>query len=250
MGRKFQLSQTNNADEYDRNGFLIIEQALTNDEISRYRRVIDRFDRTITDNSGGIINSESRKPGEHLEFRNAIAHADELLELMVHRTTFPLLTQLMNGHLTLTTSHVFIRPTSTEVAKKDFDLDGHALTGWHRDGPAYDISEQNGALPWLHTKIGYFLTDTTIPDCGALRVIPGSHKYSGPAPIAEGESEPYGAIELKVSAGSAVFFDNRLFHTVGQNLSSVTRENIYIGYCWRYLRSMDTAVRLTERCWL
>ena len=220
--------------EFDRNGFLIVEHALTNDEISRYRHVLERFDHTISENYGGVINSAARKAGEHLELRNAVAQADELLDLMVQPTTFPLLTQLMNGHITLTTSHVFIRPTSPKGTKKD-----SKQIGWHRDGPAYGASEQNGVLPWLITKIGYFLTDTTIPDCAALRVIPGSHKYAGPAPIAEDESEPYGAIEVKVKAGSAVFLDNRLFHSVGPNLSSVARETIYIGYCWRYLKSID-----------
>ena len=153
--------------EFDRNGFLIIEQALTNDEISRYRHVIDRFDHTIAENYGGVINSTARKAGEHLELRNAVAQADELLDLMVQPTTFPLLTQLMNGHITLTTSHAFIRPTSPKGTKKD-----SKQIGWHRDGPAYGASEQNGVLPWLITKIGYFLTDTTIPDCAALRIIP------------------------------------------------------------------------------
>ena len=220
--------------EFYQNGFLIVEHALTNDEISRYRHVIDRFDHTISENYGGIINSTAREAGEHLELRNAVAHADELLDLMVQPTTFPLLTQLMNGHITLTTSHAFIRPTSPKGTKKN-----SKQIGWHRDGPAYGASEQNGVLPWLITKIGYFLTDTTIPDCSALCVVPGSHKYSGPAPIAEGESEPYGAIEVKVKAGSAVFLDNRLLHSVGPNFSSVARENIYIGYCWRYLKSID-----------
>ena len=220
--------------EFDRNGFLIIEDALTNEEVSTYRQVIARFDQTISDNYGGIINSTPREAGEHLELRNAIAHADELLDLMVQPTTFPLLTQLMNGHITLTTSHAFIRPTSPKGTKRD-----SKQIGWHRDGPAYGASEQNGVLPWLITKIGYFLTDTTIPDCAALRIIPGSHKYSGSAPIAEGKSEPFGAIEVKVKAGTAVFLDNRLFHSVGPNFSSVTRENIYIGYCWRYLKCLD-----------
>ena len=115
--------------EFDRNGFLILEHALANDEISRYRQVIERFDHTIAANNGGIINSEPRKAGEHLELRNAVAHADELLDLMVQPTTFPLLTQLMNGHITLTTSHVFIRPTSPKATKKD-----SKQIGWHRDG--------------------------------------------------------------------------------------------------------------------
>eukprot|EP01044_Picomonas_judraskeda_P000670 COSAG03_NODE_31_length_18330_cov_15.424936_12_plen_70_part_00 len=31
-----------------------------------------------------------------------------------------------------------------------------------------------GTTPMIALKIAYFLTDTTIPDCGAMRVIPGT----------------------------------------------------------------------------
>ena len=153
---------------------------------------------------------------------------------MVQPTTFSLLAHLMSGHITLATSHVFVRPTSPVGTHRDFKQ-----IGWHRDGPAYGAAEQNGTLPWLFTKIGYFLTDTTIADCGALRLVPGSHKYAGPAPTAECESEPYGAIEIAVKAGTAVLLDNRLFHSVGPNFSALARETIYVGYCWRYLRPLD-----------
>jgi len=218
--------------DFHRNGFLVIEDALAPDEIAHYRKVVARLDQTITENYAQRDKCQPRRPGEHLELRNAVAHAEELLDLMVHPTTFPLLVELMSGKLTLTTSHVFLRPRSPEEASYDYKQ-----IGWHRDGQAQVMPGE--PRPWLYTKIGYFLTDTTLPDCGALRVVPGSHRYDGPAPAPEPTAEPYGAIEVRVKAGTAVIFENRLFHAVGPNFTDLTRENIYLGYCWRFIRPID-----------
>ncbi|MBL8992190.1 MAG: phytanoyl-CoA dioxygenase family protein, partial [Spirochaetia bacterium] len=115
---------------------------------------------------------------------------------------------------------------------------------WHRDGPNPSPKEVNGALPWLYTKIGYFFTDLTIPAAGALRVVPGSNSYGGNVPTFGGE--PYGAPEFNVKAGSAVIFENRLLHAVGPNYSKIARKNIYIGYCFRYIRPIDYITQPAE----
>src|SRR5207237_214980 len=96
----------------------------------------------------------------------------------------------------------------------------------------------NGQWPWLYSKIGYFLSDLTIPDAGALRVVPGSHRTLYPAKQ-PGSPDPYGAVELKVKPGTAVIFENRLWHAVGPNYSAVPRKNVYFGYCWRWMRPID-----------
>jgi ectoine hydroxylase-related dioxygenase (phytanoyl-CoA dioxygenase family) len=221
--------------EFERNGFIIVEDALDAEEVAHFRSVIDRLDHDVEASYGGQFQDQPRQPGERLELRNAVAAADELLDLMVHPSAFPLLVQLMNEHIALTTSHVFIRPTSP----KDVD-DSFKQIGWHRDGPAYPCHQnESPERPWLYTKIGYFLTDTTIPDCGALRVVPGSHRYNGPAPEAKNSSEPHGAVDVGVKPGTAVIFDNRVLHAVGPNRSPIARENVYFGYCWRYLRAID-----------
>ena len=36
-----------------------------------------------------------------------------------------------------------------------------------------------------------------------------------------------------------MIFDNRLWHAVGPNYSTVPRKNIYFGYCWRWMRPID-----------
>jgi ectoine hydroxylase-related dioxygenase (phytanoyl-CoA dioxygenase family) len=218
--------------EFDLNGFLIIEDALTPAEVSRYLGIVDRLDRACPTTFGG----KPRQPGEPLELRNSVAHPQgrELLDLLMHDAAFPAIVDLMGHNICMTTSHVFIRPPSPAGTKREFKA-----IGWHKDGPPNDMTPpMNGRYPWLYTKIGYFLTDLTIDDGGALRVVPGSHRVTRPAQ-APGAPDPYGAIEIKCKPGTAVIFENRLWHAVGPNYSDVARKNVYFGYCWRWMRPID-----------
>ncbi len=219
---------------FQRNGFVVVENVLNQQEIADYRAVLKRFDNDVTHNYGGKQSDNPRQPGEHLELRNAVAHAPEIRDLMVHPQAFPLLLDIMGPNICLTTSHGLLRPPSPAGTTRDFKQ-----AGWHRDGQAFSTCEPGGQLPWLYTKIGFFLTDTTIPDCGALRAVPGSHRYSGAIAQDEDHWDPYGAVDVGVKAGSIIIFDNRIYHSVGPNYSDITRENIYIGYCWRHLRPID-----------
>lgn len=215
--------------QFQDNGFFVLPGLLTEQEIEKYIAVIDRADREITVDQKG-----ERTPGTPLELRNAVTFDPSLVDLLSHRRALPYISDLMGPDIAMTTSHIFIRPTSPAGVGA-----GYKQIGWHRDGPARRPLQVNGNEPWLYTKIGYFLTDLTIPNAGALRVVPGSHRYGGPPPQAGPDAEPYGSIEVKVKAGDAVIFENRVLHAVGPNYADIARKNIYIGYCWRYLRPID-----------
>ena len=96
-----------------------------------------------------------------------------------------------------------------------------------------------GTTPMIALKIAYFLTDTRIPNCGAMRVIPGTHRSDHPPPGPVGGDEAEGSIELAVPAGTAVLFDRRLWHSASRNFSDVTRKAIFFGYSYRWLRGQD-----------
>ncbi len=232
-GRDIDRLSERQRQSFFRNGFLVIENVLNQEEIDRYRGLLADFDQNFTHNYSGH-GEEPRQPGETLNIRNAVSRATEIRDLMVHPKTFPLLLDVMGPNICLTTSHAYLRPPSPPGTTEDFKQ-----IGWHRDGQAFSTCEPGGQLPWLYTKIGFFFSDTTIPDCGALRAVPGSHRYSGAIAQDDDHWEPYGAVEVGVKAGSAVMFDNRIYHSVGPNYSEVTRENIYLGYCWRYIRPID-----------
>lgn len=235
------LSQAQQA-EFEQNGFLVIENALTQEEIHRYTTIVDRLESTVTVD----VNGNPRKPGETLEVRDSITKAPDLLPLLTHESAFPAVVDLMGYNIALTTSHVFVRPPSPPGTAREFKA-----ISWHHDGPGHWARPVNGRLPWLYTKIGYFLTDLQNPDAGALRVVPGSHRSAGRPAWKPGAPDPYGYIELHVKAGTAVIFENRLWHAVGPNYSNVPRKNIYLGYCWRWMRPIDylqPAEDLLARC--
>jgi len=224
-------------DQFEKNGLLVVPNALSSREVELYLEVCERADRGVTEHVKG-----NRLPGDPLELRNAVAYSPEIIQLLTHPSAFPLVLDLMGPSIGLTTSHLFIRPPSPAGTARSFKQ-----IDWHRDGPVPRPQTVNGLEPWLYIKIGYFLTDTTIPDAGALRVVPGSHRYGGPAAAPpENKSEPYAAIEVQVKPGDAVIFENRVLHAVGPNYSTVSRKNIYLGYCWRYLRPIDFTTQPPE----
>jgi ectoine hydroxylase-related dioxygenase (phytanoyl-CoA dioxygenase family) len=80
---------------------------------------------------------------------------------------------------------------------------------------------------------------------GNLRVIPGSHKRAEKPPQSPG-SDPEGAIQVLTNPGDAVIFQQRTWHAVGPNLSSTVRKNIYMGYCYRWVKPLDYLVQSRE----
>ena len=123
-------------------------------------------------------------------------------------------------------------------------------SGWHRDGGTA-ASEMQEPHPLILMKIAYWLTDLSEPGRGAIRFIPGSHRLMGRPAQAEGAPDPYGAVELRATPGDAVIFEQRLWHAVGSNTSSITRKSLFYGYGYRWLRPMDYVTmpeELLARC--
>jgi len=222
---------------FDDDGFLVVENALSDDERRTYVEIVDaladrhRHEHGLDDDDATFV-----------EVRNAIAGDHRLLPLLTMPTTFPLVAELMGPNLQVNTTHAMVTPPQPPGTPDTFKR-----ISWHHDGAvAPSPSGQQlqpapvgGVLPWLYTKIGYFLTDLTEAGKGSLRVVPGSHR-SASAPSRTGDAvDPDGAIELLVPAGSAVLFQQRLWHAVGPNLSAETRKAIYIGYCYRWVKPLD-----------
>ena len=57
---------------------------------------------------------------------------------------------------------------------------------WHADGPNFGWPEVDGVLPFMEMKVGYYLTDLTAHNSGAICVVRGSHRTS---PWIDGQRE-------------------------------------------------------------
>lgn len=214
---------------FELNGFLVVEDALAPSMIDRLLEPVDGLEARLRNEPGKSAHSKADKRNLVLE------DLDAFLPMLDWPRTAPLAWQILGWNVHLITSHVIFLPPAAA------GTDPHSLSnGFHRDGGTSptDLSEPH---PRMFIKIAYFLTDVAAPDSGALQVVPGSHRLFGPPPALNGGPIPHGAIELRVKAGTAVLFENRTYHGVGQNLSPITRKSVYFGYGYRWVRPMDYA---------
>ena len=217
-------------DEFRENGFLILPGVLSPEECEKYIGVMDRLDQTIAFGA----RHRARKPGDRLELRSCIKKAPEFMELVDRPEILTLLGFLLGYNIQLGNSHAFIRPGYERGAGES----PQGLFGWHRD-LMRTASPVNGRYPHLATRVGYFFTPADQPAMGSLYVVPGSHRTSGRPAWNRKTDLPFGMYELLVEAGSAVLFDNRLWHSTSPNYGPHARKNLYLEYAQRWLRPFD-----------
>lgn len=207
---------------FERDGYLVVEDALPANKVAELLAVVGRLEQRLQ-------KSPHRRQVFGLDVRPLITEDDAFLELLEWPATFPLAVRFL-GHwnLQLTTSHLIMVPPDPDKRN----------TGWHDDGgkPFFNV---NGVKPFMNLKVGYFLTDLLQDNMGSLMVVPGSHAVSGPPVWDEGARDPRGAVELQVRAGSAVIFQQGVWHAGAPNLSEHTRIVLYYGYGSRLLRPID-----------
>ena len=104
----------------------------------------------------------------------------------------------------------------------------------------------------MEVKVGYYLTDLTEHNSGAICVVRGSHKIS-PALLHQNgyEVDPDRIVEVNVRPGTAMLWRTALWHCVTPNLSNHPRKCLYYGYHYRWIRPADylhQAPDLIARC--
>lgn len=207
---------------FERDGFLIIRDVLSSEQIAHFTRLVDNL----------ALQERGEDTTKTVEIRNAIAREEGLLPLLDWPKTFPLIADILGWNIQLTTSHVFVRPPTPD------ERNNFKAIGWHCDGPNPQFPVIAGMRSMMYAKVGFFLTDLSQPDSGNLRVVPGSHLRAEMPPLDE-KGEPIGALQVLTKPGDAVIFEQRTWHAVGPNYAGAARKNIYIGYCYRWLKALD-----------
>ena len=230
---------------WDRDGYFIIEGALSEDEMAPIEDEIDRYD--------ALSQQHGREAGSYLDLMNIVdrtidrSNGNESLptepnrvfiELLDHPGHLGILCDLMGAAVHALGTQIMIRPPCATPKSR-----------WHRDTMApYGFPPANGHMPLQQFRIGWFLTDMPEPNMGNFCVIPGSHHQGFPK-IPSGldhalqltsfadyekledicEGCP-GARQITVNRGDAVVFHNALFHAVSRNTSAIHRRNLYYVY--------------------
>lgn len=211
---------------FERDGFLVIPNALPPEMVDRLLLVVDRLYEQG-------LREEGLSARNHWQMRNCIVQDELFLELLDWPATFPLVAGLLNWDIHLITSHLIVRPPNPPGTGQDFKGEG-----WHRDG-GMSPAEMQEPHPRLFLKVAYLLSDQSEPGRGNTRVVPGSNRLIGPPAQAPDQPHPYGAIEIRGKAGDAFLFEQRTWHAVGPNLSDITRKSLFFGYGYRWVRAMD-----------
>ena len=246
------------------NGYLIVRNALSPEMVDRLVNVVD-------DIAGKVRAYKGLKEYKDVNTLRAVMEDPVMLELLTNSKAFPMMFDILGWNIQLYISQMIIKPPQPEeYRKKGMNFNG---IGWHQDGGrptgpngelSFDHAVDDGDekqrrvneashlqnTPMLTAKISYWLSDTTVPNCGAMMVIPGSHK-SDFAPqgklrkkdelarVRDYDTNPQGWIALKVKPGDAVIFERRIWHSTSNNYSDITRKVLMFGYSYRWLRGLD-----------
>ena len=223
---------------FDRDGFLLIPDALPAAMVTRLLAVVDRLH--AEGEKGDGLNDRG-----FWQMRNCLPRDDLFLELLDWPATVPLVVQLLSHNIQLITSHLVVRPPSPAGTGSSYKQ-----SGWHRDGGT-GPSDLGPAQPRMFIKIAYWLTDLSETGRGAIRLLPGSNDTAMAAPDADSGEGREESLEIRVTPGTALLFENRTLHAVGPNFSEVTRKSLFFGYGYRWLRPMDymtMPAQLLGRC--
>jgi ectoine hydroxylase-related dioxygenase (phytanoyl-CoA dioxygenase family) len=211
---------------FDEDGFLVVPGALTADEVARLVEAGDRLAETLL-----------RKPKlfgrpefNHLDLRPGLLREEALFALVAHAPTVPLVVQLLSPNIHLhSTTLIYKRPESPEAPA--------FRRGWHRDiRIPRDLGHRG--LPLVGVKVCYCLTDFHRPDSGMTLMARGTHLREEPLAVPKGQVDPLGVevCDVRLSAGDALLFENRIFHTAAPNRSDRTSKVLMYGYAYRWMK--------------
>jgi hypothetical protein len=203
-------------EHFDREGYLIIEDALSSAEVEEYLAAIER-----------VASADPRyQRGQFFGPENVVERDPALTELIDHPRHVGFAYDLYGELLKLHLSQIFIRP------------DGENYNRWHPDGPrALPYGVFSPQLP-LQIKIGYWLTDLPRSEMGNLVILPRSHRNQYLAQYDTYDSIP-GEKILCLRKGTMTIMHCGLWHRVEVNKSGIERRNIFVAYCPSWITEAD-----------
>jgi ectoine hydroxylase-related dioxygenase (phytanoyl-CoA dioxygenase family) len=198
---------------FETNGYLVVPEALTPHELAAARAAADHAEalwRSDTTRLGW------RKP--NIQQVQAIIEYDDLfLDLMEHPRVFPLIRDVLGDDISMIDNDYFISPPRTRA---------HAH--WHHDVGMRGVYHPRSVLM---TKAFFLLSDVR-EDGGCTLFLPGSHRFPMDYPLPRPETPAHmpGHVKMAYPAGTAYFFNGRLYHAASDNSSDAPRRVLIFNY--------------------
>lgn len=232
--------------DFDEQGFIVLEDFFAGAELQRLLDAID-------DVAERIHRAKGQPPDAPFAIRNALAHHEAFLDLVDHPRILPYVVDAIGWNVQIRTTHLDYRPPypkSLEPGELGRGKGADAAAGyknlvWHPDlcgSYLFEAPSLDGHVPFMEIKVGYYLSDLTQHNSGALCLVPGSHKRK-PQELRDLDFrvDPREMIELNVRPGTALVWRTAVWHCVSPNLSDKVRKVMYYGYHYRWLRPTDYA---------
>lgn len=197
-------------------GMLVIEDALSSDEVDRYVGMIDE----------ACARSERYDPEKFFGPNNIVEKYPEFAELIDHPRHVGFGYDVYGELLKLHISQFFIRPRDSSHNK------------WHPDGArAVPYGVYAPEMP-IQIKVSYWLTDLPEAGMGNFVYMPGSHRSQYFDYYDTHESVP-GEKILTVKKGTMTLMHCNTWHRVEPNNTDQVRKNIFLAYCPSWVCEAD-----------
>ncbi|MGF1989140.1 MAG: phytanoyl-CoA dioxygenase family protein [Nostoc sp. ZfuVER08] len=235
-GKQPTTEQLNQWIEYfHANGFLVIENVLTPEQCEILKNDLDE----ILKQSEGKNYQKSKKI-----MKRMFEHSQQNLNLFALEPMVTFAEHLIGGangtgysmHDGIPNANI-IHVIHNNSFKIPPETDGLAKNAWHQDDTPHALSLDgkpltNIRLNVLAFTVNYYLTDVLTQENGPTQVIPGSHLFGKlcDGNISGYEDQIYSCLG---GMGSAVCFNNQVWHRGSRNSSSITRYITQITYAKR-----------------
>jgi len=229
---------------FDEQGFLLIENFFSQTEFDRLLKAIEEIGERVRAEKG-------LAKDDPFALRNALAHHEAFLDLIDNPRILPLVVDAIGWNIQIRTTHLDYRPPYPEglqpgelgTGEGADHAAGYKNLVWHPDlaGPyLFEAPSLDGRLPFMEIKVGYYLSDLTEKNSGAICLVPGSHRRPPQELRDLHQRVPEDQfIELNVPANTALLWRTQVWHCVTPNLSNRVRKVFYVGYHYRWLRPTD-----------
>src|SRR5919198_6023468 len=128
-------------EEFERNGFLVVEEALPPALVEELTTVVDRLDAEYRPRMG-------LGPHDLLSLRDFIGKEDLFLELLDWPKTFPKVWGLLGWHIQLYHTHMNVTPPAPPEMPK-------TRLKWHQDCGRLNVDLETDPRPRISLKVAY-----------------------------------------------------------------------------------------------